>query len=377
MKKGLLLRMVGLGLLAALPLGVGWWAIEMLRFQQLSGCQSLKEATNPSEDSVAANFYCAQLSANQQTVEGLSEAIRMARLVPPDHPLAAQSDQLVERASQKLMELAENSFQAGNLDEAIETARRIPVTTGTYRTADDRIKVWQSTWDDAQSIFNDAQAFADRDNWEEAFSRARELRKVGNHYWETDRYQELVQKIQEAKEGKATLAKADRDRQKSTPPAASLVQADPLANWQQQQEQEAIANLNRARKLARAGTVDGLRAAAEAAGQVLYGTPHYEEAQRLVDRWNNQIQTIEDRPFLDRAIQLAAKGDASSLQAAIAEASNVSFGSALYQEAQNKINQWTDRIQKLTLQAYPDPPANGTVSSPANYRIPPGKTTVP
>jgi hypothetical protein len=369
MKKGLYVRLVALGLLLAVPLGAGWWAMNVLRFQQLSGCQSIAEAESQADDAVAVSFYCAQESAGQQTVDGLSEAIRMARLVPPEHPLAAQSDRLVEQASQSLLALAEASFQGGNLEEAIDAARRIPVLTAAYKTADERIESWQTAWDTAQSIDSDAQALAERDQWEQAFAKARELRQLGNRYWDSDRYQALVQKIQEAKENKAAQAKADREQQKviqaNVPP-----RFNPLPDWQKDQEKEAAANLDRARKLAGAGSVDGLRAASDAAGLVLYGTPQYEQAQRLVEQWNRQLQELQDRPYLTRAIQLAGKGDMPSLQAAIAEASNVGFGSALYQEAQAKIGQWTDAIQKLHLQAYPERPANGSLVRPANYAMP-------
>jgi hypothetical protein len=374
MKNVVYLRLIGIALLLSLPVGVGWWAVDMLRFQQLGGCQASADAETQTDDSVAANFYCAQASAGQQTIDSLSEAIRLARLVPSDHPLADQSERLVEQASQKLLELAENSFQGGNLEEAIGTARRIPVTTGAYKTADERLKSWQSAWDKAQSIYSDAEASAGRDQWDQAFEKARELRQLGNRYWNNDRYQELVQKIQEAKEGKATQAKAECDRQKVSE-AKFTAQPDLVSNWQQDQAREATENLNRARKLASAGTAEGLRTAIDAAGLVLYGTPRYEEAQRSVDRWNHQLQELEDRPYLARAVQLANKGDMSSLQAAIAEASNVSFGSGLYQEAQDKIGQWTDAIQKLHSRAYPEQPSRNRIS-PADYAIP-VKTTAP
>jgi hypothetical protein len=375
MKKGLY-GLVALGLLLALPLGAGWWAVNVLHFQHLSGCQSLAEAEDQADDAAAVSFYCAQESAGQQTVEGLSEAIRMARLVPPEHPLAAQSDRLVEQASQSLLDLAEASFQGGSLEEAIDAARRIPVLTAAYKTADERIESWQTAWDTAQSIDGDAQAFAERDQWEQAFAKARELRQLGNRYWDGDRYQALVQKIQEAKENKAAQAKAEREQQKVVQ-ANVAPRFDPLPDWQKEQEKEAAANLDRARKLASAGSADGLRAASDAAGLVLYGTPQYEQAQQLVGQWSRQLQELQDRPYLTRAIQLAGKGDMPSLQAAIAEASNVSFGSALYQEAQAKIGQWTDSIQKLHLQSYPVRPTSSNLVSPANYAIPPATAPTP
>ena len=59
------------------------------------------------------------------------------------------------------------------------------------------------------------------------------------------------------------------------------------------------------------------------------------------------MQTIEDRPYLDRAEQLAMLEDTNSLQAAVTEASQIRRGRALYREAQSKISAWTESIQKI------------------------------
>ncbi|NJR65910.1 MAG: chromosome segregation ATPase, partial [Leptolyngbyaceae cyanobacterium CRU_2_3] len=59
------------------------------------------------------------------------------------------------------------------------------------------------------------------------------------------------------------------------------------------------------------------------------------------------IQTIEDRPYLDRAEQFASGGDVPSLQRAINEVSRIGGGRALYSQADQLIRNWTDRIQRI------------------------------
>jgi hypothetical protein len=71
-------------------------------------------------------------------------------------------------------------------------------------------------------------------------------------------------------------------------------------------------------------------------------------------RWRAQVETIEDQPYLERAEQIAVFEDINSLQAAIAEVSQVRRGRALYPEARRKIRNWTAKIQQIQDQPYLD-----------------------
>ena len=67
----------------------------------------------------------------------------------------------------------------------------------------------------------------------------------------------------------------------------------------------------------------------------------------MIKTWNRELQQQEDQPFLDKAKKLASFGDISSLQAAISEASQIGQGRTLYQEAQKKINRWTEKVERF------------------------------
>lgn len=99
--------------------------------------------------------------------------------------------------------------------------------------------------------------------------------------------------------------------------------------------------------LASQGTISDLGAAIAEAQLIPSSNPRGREARQEINRWSAQIQTIEDRPFLDRAEQLALAEDINSLQQAIAEASQIRRGRALYPEARKKISAWTATIQRI------------------------------
>jgi hypothetical protein len=350
------------------------FAISLLSSPEVSECQPDARSTAPEP----TRLYCAQLSASEETVESLSAAIALAQSIPMDHPLHLESERLVERWSLRLLQLGEGVFQDGRLEDAIDIARQVPATSPAYDIASERINRWQSVWDKAEGIYKDAETELNQDNWRPAFDIARKLITAGNEYWATTRYRELVEQIQTTKDSKDKQAKNSAARPLRKPESFQVTSGkDLLARWQQEQEQEAIAQLQQARQLANPGDAKSLQAATDAAEQILYGTPQYHEAQRLAEGWRRQVEAMEDRPYLDRAVKLANQGDPASLQAAIAEASNVGFGRALYGEAQDKIGQWTARIQQLHLQTFPEQvPARPRPANQSNYQIPQPVSTI-
>jgi hypothetical protein len=125
-----------------------------------------------------------------------------------------------------------------------------------------------------------------------------------------------------------------------------------IARWQL--EIEDVSRLEKARNLASQGNISDLSSAINEAQQIPSNNPRAKEARQEVSHWRSQIETIEDQPYLDRAQQIAVLEDINSLQAAIAEASQIHNGRALYSEARNKIRTWTAKIQQIQDQPYLD-----------------------
>ena len=403
--------------------------------------------------SASMRLYCAQVAANKQTVKNLLEAIALVNGLPADHPLRSDIDRSIQQWSSDILNLAENSFNAGRLQEAIDTARKIPEDTAAHDLVNERIDRWQSIWQKAEAIYQKSELALRARKWHQAFTEAVRLLYVGNTYWETTKYQELNERIRVARDEGNKLAKAEEladiggldnllkaiklaesigpnsyiykeaqtaiakfgrkmlnlaqvtlEQRNATeaiaiarkiPESANLeaeaqdfidladaqaqawqgtvadleaaiAQAQKLdskrpmyARAQQlitrwQREIEGVAHLERARQLAQGGNPNALGAAIAEASLVNRSNPRWDEAQKEIGRWRSQVETTEDRPYLDRAEEYALAGDANSLQLAINEASQVGSGRALYKEAQGKIRQWTREIQRQQDQPYLD-----------------------
>jgi predicted nucleic acid-binding Zn-ribbon protein len=97
--------------------------------------------------------------------------------------------------------------------------------------------------------------------------------------------------------------------------------------------------------MAQGGTVNALMMAISTASQVSAVNPRWQDAQKQIQQWRSQVETVQDQPILDQADQYASSGDLNAVQAAIAQASQIPSGRALYGQAQARIRQWTNQIQ--------------------------------
>jgi hypothetical protein len=403
--------------------------------------------------SASVRLHCAQLAASKQTVDDLLQAITLVKQLPSNHPLRGEVDRFLEEWSRDVLKLASESFQAGKLDEAIATAKRIPNDMSAYKLVEAKIQDWQSVWAKGEEIYKDTEDAMRNARWQQAFMTASKLLRIDNRFWETTKYQQLNGLITKSREDGDKLAKAEdlsksgsvdnllkaikiaeavtadsymyQKAQEAIPlfgrkmldiaqnqldkreadEAISIAQQIPvnaglqtqtedfiaiaeaqrnawigtvsgleaaIAQAQQIQPERAVyqqaqsliarwqleiadvARLEKARTLASQGTVADLTAAIAEAQLVPVNNPRSSEARQEIGRWVGQVQTIQDRPFLDRAEQLALVSDTNSLQAAIAEASQIRRGRALYPEARKKINEWTAIIQRSQDQPYLD-----------------------
>ncbi len=100
------------------------------------------------------------------------------------------------------------------------------------------------------------------------------------------------------------------------------------------------------------------------ASRIPVGRPLYDRAQRLVSRWQSELRDIAQ---LDRARELARAGSPEAIQAAITEASGIGSGNAKYREAREFIEKESSKLQvkavKSTVSA-PIPAADSTASLP-------------
>jgi len=345
--------------LLLLPGGFAWWGAHiLLQPTELAECRSISW----SDHTDLMRLYCAQITASQQTVKNLQEAIALVDVLPEDHPSREQADRLIAYWSKQLLRLGETTFQEGQLDEAIAIAERVPLDSSVRGEAKQKIKQWRTIWANAEEIYQSVESAVRSEDWLSALDEARKLLYVGNQYWATTQHQQLMQELMSHQEVAAVSQK--RQLQKMTTQSTPNSLSDNLlAQWERQREQEDQTRLNRAQQLARSGKVEDLQMAITEANKVLFGTKYYEQAQKWIDDWDRQIDTAEDRSRLSQADGIAQKDDVTSLQSAINEIRWITSDRPLYDEAQSRINQWSNRI--LSLQT-PEPPpeVESTPTSP-------------
>ncbi|MBD2075175.1 hypothetical protein H6F86_14985 [Phormidium sp. FACHB-592] len=116
-----------------------------------------------------------------------------------------------------------------------------------------------------------------------------------------------------------------------------------IAQWRKEiQQLEDRPYVTQAQQLAAAGTLPKLNAAIAQARQVAPGRALRLEAQNLIAKWTRQIQTLEDQPILNQARALAKQ---NKLTEAIQTANKIRADRALYKDAQAAANDWIAQIQ--------------------------------
>jgi hypothetical protein len=393
------------------------------------------------------------LAASKQTINDLLQAITLVKQLPENHPLRGEINRLLEEWSRDILKLADQSFQGGNLEEAIATARKIPPDVKVSELVEEQIQKWQTIWSKAEGIYQEAEKELRQRHWQSAFMLTARLLRVNNKYWASTKYDQLNNIIVTAREDGDKLYKAEdlakrrnldnllkaiklagtikpdsylyqkakelisgfarkmltlaqaKMKERNADAALEIARQIPpipelqaevddfmvlgeaqrsafigtaagletaisqaqqidasrdvyneaqqlIARWQL--EIEDVSRLEKARNLASQGTVNDLTAAISEVQLIPSNNPRATEARQEMGRWRGQVETIEDRPYLDRAEQIAIGEDVNSLQTAIAELNQVRSGRALYPEARKKMRLWTAKIERIQDQPYLD-----------------------
>ncbi|MEM8777488.1 MAG: chromosome segregation ATPase [Cyanobacteria bacterium P01_G01_bin.49] len=339
--------------------------------------------------SASMRIYCAQMEAEQETVDSFLRAINLVEALPDNHPLRDEINQNVEEWAVAILDIAEKEFQRGKLETAIKTARRIPDHVQVYQVVEERIEKWRNTWREGEEIFVQVEKELRDSNWNLAFREAVKLLSLSNKYWATIKYDETIKQIQIAQEESSKLDNAYQvlrsggidnwlaaiaDAEKISPESYAYQEAQNLIGDAKDKIMDYVAELIDDRQWddladvtyripesleltdelndwktiasagldAKTGTVESLEIAILAVEEIDVDRPLYQEAQDLISRWKLEI---EDIAHLEEARNLAVGGSTDDLNAAIASAEVIPSSNPRYQEARQEINQWRNTIQ--------------------------------
>lgn len=326
--------------------GLGTNAVtSLLKVPELPDCWTVYLG----DRSPSAQLYCAEMVASKRTIEDLQKAIDLVDSLPEEDSLKDKGKRLSQQWSQDLLVLGEAAYQEGNLDRAIQATNAIPLESSLFRQAEDRAQQWRSTWEKAESIYREASETIQQKKWSESVATARVLLSLGNQFWSTVKYQELMNQLEAARGGNSKQGNSQAGKGNDKLAFQSNL-SDP-ARWKQDQEKTVAARMQRVYALAKAGSLESLKAAVAEAEQIAYQSDRYDAIQQDITAWRRKIEALEDGPHLSQAYALASKGDEASLQAAIDQAYQIYPGRALYEEARSRIDQWSAQLEQLQSQA--------------------------
>ena len=343
--------------------------------------------------SASLRLYCAQVAADKQTPDDLLEAIALVNSLPPEHPLRSEINSSIEEWSLDLLRLAEQSFQDGQLDEALAVVRKIPTNVTAYKLVQERIERWQSIWSKAETFYKKAETELRSLRWHDAFTAAVELTRLRNNYWATTKYEELINLLHTTQVESRELDKANQlyKRGGLENLLAAIKLAEPIgsASYVYKQAYELLANcakqvlelakgkldnqdwqgvldittkipasikggveeevkdltdLAMAQSQADRGTANDIEAAISLAQQMQPDRPLYDKAQQFIARW--QLET-QDVAHLQWARYLAKPGGVNELSLAIGEAQKIPTSNPRGSEARSQITTWRRRIETI------------------------------
>lgn len=311
----------GMGLLS---IGNSYW--ETTKYEELNGL--IRTAR---EDGV--KLRKAKDLAAQGGLDNLLAAIKLAQEILPNSYVAEQTHTAIATFGNQVLALAQASLDRRNLQQATDIVLKIPKSANLELEVQDFIFLAQAQSKSWPGRLADVEA---------AIAQAQQLGVNRPLY---DRAQDLV------------------------------------TRWQL--EIEAIPVLEQAQTLAARGQIADLSAAIDQAGQIPSFNPLWNRAQQAIEGWTRQIQVIEDRPLLERAVQIVNSGDLAALLAGIEAAKQIAQGRALYPEAQGKIRTWTQQVQRLQdqplLDQAQDLSSNGDLAAAIDLleQIQPGRVLYP
>lgn len=392
-----------------LPVKVGkgllrrWWvvAIALLGCSIGSGALGifilLRQPPKPQCDRVfwpfasgSLRLYCAQEQAQKRTLEDLFAAIALIDSLPSYHPLRPLINRWVDIWSKQALNLADEEFQKGDIEKAIDFAKKIPAQTTAHALVEQKIKYWNTVWAQGKEIFQKTEATLKDEEWRKAFGIMVQLLTVDNRYWSQVQYESLNQRIIAAQKDETQLVKAQKlaeaggldnlnkalgilqdlsdgtifkksIQKLTTKIARSLVDiAESSLNkqdlntaldalqqiprdvsfWPEVQDWIDIAN---AMSDTWSGEVTGYETAIAQLQKMGPDRPLYAKAQDYIQKWSGDIGYIR---LLQEAQAKAADGTPQGLASAIQQASQVPSDSSQWENAKQFMADWSSSLSE-------------------------------
>ncbi len=321
-------------------------------FWQTTKYNELTNKINASRDD-GNKLGRAQRLADDGGLANLLDAIKLAQSIGKDSYVYQAAQKAIAQFGQRMVDLAQSMLDRRDLQGALNVLSKIPDSANLNEQVKDltilanaQSQVWSNTVADIEEAISQAQRIRpDRP----LYSRAQQL--IARWQLEIEAIAQLEKAriiSQPCTINDLTAAIAAASTIPRSNPRWNEVQQQ-IQTWTAQiQTIEDRPILDQAEQTATQGDIASLQAAVAQANQIAQGRALYKDAQDKARAWTGQIQQIQDQPYLDRARELANAGD---LNSAIKTAEQIGPGRSLYNDAQGDIKQWRSQIQTEELQA--------------------------
>lgn len=269
-------------------LGNEYWGVT--RFQELSDRVQVAK-----EDSAKLDVAHKLIKSNK--LEDLLKAITIARKIDKKSYAYKESQDLIAESGKQMLSIAKTQLNQNNWQTVLEITRQIPSSP------------------EIQAELNDVSAIAQA----QSFARNNTIGDL----------EKAIGMAQAIKTESSVYARAQ----------------ELLTGWQL--EISDLAYLQRARNMAASGKPDDLGLAIKEASQIPANNPLAKQAANTINEWRNQIQVNQDQPYYQAAEQAASSGTPAALLQGIAQMQQIRPGRALFNQGQQKIQQWTGQLQRM------------------------------
>ena len=298
----------------------------------------------------------ARYTAGFKSVADLAFGIDLARQIQPQTSAAEAAKKDIVTWSRDLLQIAQKLWQQNDIEGAVKAANWVPRDNlALYRESRDLItliaaqklmKSQNSASDRLAQVFAFSEAIAAMGNIEPNSPLHKEVQ--GFQTKANQQIEDLLQLqlatltasfnhpwILKLAIDQAQMVTVDRPRRIE---GQSLI-----GQWSKEiQLFEDRFYVAQAQQIALPGSIEAYQAAIAVASQVEKGRQMRVSAQTLIANWTKKIQRIEDQPILDQALALAK---ANKLPEAITTAKKITSDRALYKEAQAEISKWQSTIE--------------------------------
>ncbi|MGF1513981.1 MAG: hypothetical protein ACFB5Z_09850 [Elainellaceae cyanobacterium] len=337
---------------------------------------ALGDLDSPYWHQTRANALSLRIIAEQQGHQTVTAAQKMAASQSPDQLAAAlvhiqtiapqtfaqeAAAPLIETWSKAVIEAAAAKQAAGQLEEAVQLVQAVPVDLAMqsdFSQAQDLIR-----YSHAQRLARQASEQPER--WwllTEAIAAAQAIAPQSDlaerlqpqlSQWRSQlnargqlQVAQVIASSGQRRLLQFSLAQADAIKADSDAKVPLHGQADALG----QRWRHALAQIDGrpyftlAQQTAKPGTEQALSDAIGIAEPLIASGIEWPQVQQALTDWRSRLQTLEDRPILTQAQQLAADGD---FQAAVAKVETIAAGRSLHAQAQSLAQEWQGALRAV------------------------------